>query len=103
MSNVYRALAPAKVNLGLSVGPSRSADARHELVSVMQSISLADELTLEAAPASAGEDEVICPGVSGLAQENLAARALAAFRKATGWSSPPLRLSVEKRIPVAAG
>jgi 4-diphosphocytidyl-2-C-methyl-D-erythritol kinase len=91
--------APAKINLGLFVGPLRE-DGRHELVSVMQSISLADELTLELAPAGATRDEVICPGVPG---ENLAARALASFRAATGWDAPPLRLKIDKRIPVAAG
>ena len=93
-----RALAPAKINLGLFLGPTRS-DGRHELVSVMQSISLADDLTLEEAP-GASADEVLCPGVPG---ENLAARALAAFRAATGWDAPPLRLEIDKRIPVAAG
>ena len=41
-----RTLAPAKVNLGLFLGPIREQDGRHELVTVMQSISLADELTL---------------------------------------------------------
>jgi 4-diphosphocytidyl-2-C-methyl-D-erythritol kinase len=97
-----RALAPAKINLGLFVGPTR-ADGRHELVSVMQSISLADELTLEYAPEGAREDELVCPGVDGPPAENLAARALAAFRRASGWEAPPLRLSVVKRIPVAAG
>jgi 4-diphosphocytidyl-2-C-methyl-D-erythritol kinase len=97
-----RTLAPAKVNLGLFVGPLR-ADGRHELVSVMQSISLADELTLELAPRGATGDEVVCPGVPGEPGENLAARALAAFRAATGWEAPPLRLTIEKRIPVAAG
>jgi len=35
--------------------------------------------------------------------ENLAARALAAFRAATGWDAPPVRLEIRKRIPVAAG
>ena len=99
----YRALAPAKINLGLFVGPPRAGDGRHELVSVMQSISLADELTLEPAPADAPGDELVCPGLPGAPQENLAARALGAFRAATGWDAPPLRLSVRKRIPVAAG
>lgn len=118
----YRAFAPAKINLGLFVGPTR-ADGRHELVSVMQSISLADELTLEPAtaasspPASdappgptAGEalesvaDEVLCHGFPALAgPDNLAARALAAFRRETGWDTGPLRLTIEKRVPVAAG
>jgi 4-diphosphocytidyl-2-C-methyl-D-erythritol kinase len=101
--SVYRALAPAKVNLGLFLGPPREADDRHELVSVMQSISLADELTLAPATADAAHDELECPGVPGPAGENLAARALAAFRAATGWQAPPLRLSIVKRIPVAAG
>ncbi|MFI4992968.1 MAG: 4-(cytidine 5'-diphospho)-2-C-methyl-D-erythritol kinase [Solirubrobacterales bacterium] len=95
-----RALAPAKVNLGLFVGPIRE-DCRHELVTVMQSISLADELTLEWAGAGVEEDEVLCPGVD--AERNLAGEALAAFRAATGWEGPPLRLNIDKRIPVAAG
>src|SRR6202035_5836707 len=46
---------------------------------------------------------VLCPGVPGAAADNLAARALAAFRAATGWDAPPLRLGIVKRIPVAAG
>jgi 4-diphosphocytidyl-2-C-methyl-D-erythritol kinase len=99
----HRALAPAKVNLGLFLGATRERDRRHELVSVMQSISLADELTLEAAPQAAREDELVCPGVSGPPGANLAAGALRAFRQATGWDAPPLRLSIAKRIPVAAG
>ena len=98
-----RTLAPAKVNLGLFLGPSRARDGRHELVTVMQSISLADELTLEHAPAGVEHDEIVCPGVPGAPHENLAARALAAFRAATGWDAPPLRLRIAKRVPVAAG
>jgi 4-diphosphocytidyl-2-C-methyl-D-erythritol kinase len=98
-----RALAPAKINLGLFVGPTRASDRRHELVSVMQSISLADELTLEPAPAGSEHDEILCPGVRGAPAQNLAAAALRAFRASTGWRAPPLRLSIVKRIPVAAG
>jgi 4-diphosphocytidyl-2-C-methyl-D-erythritol kinase len=98
-----RALAPAKINLGLFLGPTRPQDGRHELVTVMQSISLADELTLERAPAGVEHDEIVCPGVPGAPEENLAAGALAAFRAATGWDAPPLRLNIAKRIPVAAG
>jgi 4-diphosphocytidyl-2-C-methyl-D-erythritol kinase len=87
------ALAPAKINPGLFVGPTR-ADGRHELTTVMQSISLADELTLQASPdPDASGDVVVCPGVP----------ALAAFRAATGWDAPPLQLHIVKRVPVAAG
>jgi 4-diphosphocytidyl-2-C-methyl-D-erythritol kinase len=98
-----RALAPAKINLGLFLGPTRAEDGKHELVSVMQSISLADELTLDWAPAGVVRDEVLCPGVPGSPAQNLAWLALDAFRAATGWDGPPLRMSIAKRIPVAAG
>jgi 4-diphosphocytidyl-2-C-methyl-D-erythritol kinase len=91
------ARAPGKVNLCLYVGTPR-ADGLHPLVSVVQALSLADELTLE--PARGGADEVVCPGVEG---PNLAARALALFRAATGWDGPPQRLTIDKRVPVAAG
>jgi 4-diphosphocytidyl-2-C-methyl-D-erythritol kinase len=101
-----RASAPAKINLGLFVGPPREHDGRHELASAMQSISLADTLTLESAdgrPGGAAGDEVLCPGVPGDPDENLAARALRLFREATGWQAGPLRLTIVKHIPVAAG
>jgi 4-diphosphocytidyl-2-C-methyl-D-erythritol kinase len=88
--------APGKINVCLFLGPTR-ADGRHELVSVMQSVSLADRLRLEAG----GErDEVRCPGVDG---DNLVSAAIARFRVATGWSGEPVRISVDKRIPIAAG
>ena len=93
-----RCLAPGKVNLCLFVGAPRE-DGLHPLVSVVQAVSLADELTLEPAR-RASADEVVCPGVEG---ENLAGAALAAFREATGWDGPPQRLTIDKRVPVAAG
>jgi 4-diphosphocytidyl-2-C-methyl-D-erythritol kinase len=102
-TSVYRALAPAKVNLGLFVGPIRPEDSRHELVTVMQSISLADELTLEFAPSGAVQDALVCPTLPGPTGENIAAAALRAFRTSTGWDGPPVRLTIRKRIPVAAG
>jgi 4-diphosphocytidyl-2-C-methyl-D-erythritol kinase len=95
-----QALAPAKINLGLRIGPL-ARDGRHELVTVMQSISLADELRLEWA--QAGSDEVLCPGVEGPPERNLASVAVASFRAETGWEAPPVRLTIAKRVPVAAG
>jgi 4-diphosphocytidyl-2-C-methyl-D-erythritol kinase len=91
-----RALAPAKVNLCLFLGPTRG-DGRHELVTVFQSLSLADELQLETL--AAGPDEVVCAGVEG---ENLALRAIETLR-ARGWGGPPVRIRIDKRIPVAGG
>lgn len=93
----WRALAPAKINLGLYVGGLRG-DGRHELVSVMQSISLADELVLSLDGGL--QDEVVCPGVEA---ENLALEAVSAFRASTGWNALPVRLTIDKRVPVAAG
>ena len=90
-----RARAPAKVNLCLFVGTPRE-DGLHPLVSVVQALSLADELTLEPAE----RDEVVCPGVEG---PNLAGRALHCSASTTGWDGPPQRLTIDKRIPVAAG
>jgi 4-diphosphocytidyl-2-C-methyl-D-erythritol kinase len=87
----------AKVNLCLFLG-GRRPEGRHELVTLFESVSLADELTLELAP-DAAADEVVCPGVQA---PNLVATALGALR-ARGWSAPPVRLQVHKRVPVAAG
>jgi len=94
---VLRALAPGKVNLCLFLGRPR-ADGLHPLVSVVAPVTLADVLTLR--PGRGERDEVHCPGVPG---ENLAARALAVYRDHTGYDGPPVRIEIDKRVPVAAG
>jgi len=88
------ARAPGKVNLCLFLGPVRS-DGRHELVTLFQSVSLADEISVEVAE----RDEVICPDVDG---PNLVQRALAGLRE-HGWDAPPVRVVIRKEIPVAGG
>ena len=91
--------APAKVNLCLFLGPTRE-DGRHELVSVFQPIGLVDVVELQPGGLGAAADRVVCPDVDG---ENLAATALRRFRERTGWTGAPVRLTIEKRIPIAAG
>ena len=91
--------APAKINLGLTLGPVRE-DGRHLLVTVMQPVALIDRVRLIPTVLGAGADEVLCAGVEG---DNLALAALAAFRERTGWRGAPVRLEIDKRIPVAAG
>ncbi|HWO82540.1 MAG TPA: hypothetical protein VNM38_01975 [Solirubrobacterales bacterium] len=86
--------APAKLNLCLYLGRARE-DGLHELCSLFEPLALAD--LIEVSPAE--RDEVVCPGVEG---ENLAARALAGLRE-RGWEREPLRIEIEKRVPVAAG
>ncbi|HHW39612.1 MAG TPA: 4-(cytidine 5'-diphospho)-2-C-methyl-D-erythritol kinase [Syntrophomonadaceae bacterium] len=92
-----RLQAYAKVNLTLDVGPRR-ADGYHEIHSVMQTVSLADELFFSRAPRgiSVECDSPDIPAGSG----NLAGRALEilADRLPGG-----IRLEIRKRIPVAAG
>jgi 4-diphosphocytidyl-2-C-methyl-D-erythritol kinase len=97
---VLRARAPGKVNLALFLGPARAEDGKHELVSLVEPVTLADWLELGPAPAGTPGDEVVCERVEG---PNLAAQALARFRAATGWDGPPQRLTIFKRVPVAAG
>ena len=87
--------APAKVNLLLHVGPRRG-DGLHELCSLFAAIDLADAVMLEPADA----DEVVCAGV---ARPNLAQAAVELFRAEAAPDLPPLRVVIEKRIPVAAG
>lgn len=86
--------APAKLNLCLYLGPRRE-DGLHELCSLFEPLALADAIEVSASE----RDEVVCAGIAG---ENLATRALTELRQ-QGWDSPPLRIEIEKRIPVAAG
>lgn len=93
-----RVLAPAKVNLCLYVG-ERRPDGLHEICSLFQSVSLVDELVFDRA-ADGEADCVSCLGVEG---RDTVSEAIGKFRDATGWSGPGLSVTVEKRIPVAAG
>ncbi|MTD46540.1 4-(cytidine 5'-diphospho)-2-C-methyl-D-erythritol kinase [Conexibacter sp. W3-3-2] len=99
MSRGLQTIAPSKVNVCLLLGPTR-ADGRHELVTVFQALDLADDVHL-LETLDVRDDEVVCdPPVEG---ENLALRAIRAFRAATGWNGPPVRVTITKRIPVAGG
>ncbi len=64
-------------------------------MTLFDAVSLFDELEVVAA----AEDSVVCEGVTG---PNLVSDALGALRGA-GWAAPALRVSITKRIPVAAG
>jgi 4-diphosphocytidyl-2-C-methyl-D-erythritol kinase len=86
--------AAAKLNLCLYLGRLRD-DGLHELRSLFCPLVLSDRIEITEAEA----DEVLCPGVRG---PNLVTATLDALR-ARGWESPPLRIEIEKQIPVAAG
>lgn len=86
----------AKINLSLRVFDKRP-DGFHNLESLMQSISLCDDITLS--PGSSGI-ELTCsdPSVP-LGRDNLAYKAAELFLKTAGG----VKIRIEKRIPVAAG
>jgi len=93
-------LCPAKVNLFLKVLGIRP-DGYHEISTLMQPVSLYDELTVEVADGSGVE--VICPSnevPSG--PSNLAYKAAELFLKETGIIKK-IKLSIVKHIPVGAG
>jgi 4-diphosphocytidyl-2-C-methyl-D-erythritol kinase len=91
--------APAKINVCLFLGPVRE-DGRHEIVSVMQSISLADRVVLSQLPD--GEPDEIA-GSGAAIENNLALAAVALLRKRGNQKIAPARVEIDKRIPVAAG
>ena len=90
----------AKLNLTLDVVGKRP-DGYHDLRMVMQSVSLADELRLEAAP---GGRVTVRTDLSFLPRDgrNLAAAAAERFFQATG-TALELSIDLSKRIPVCAG
>jgi 4-diphosphocytidyl-2-C-methyl-D-erythritol kinase len=95
-----RARAAAKVNLGLYVGPLRSDGRYHEVVSVLQSIAIWDELEVEVVPEGLGlevEGGGLPPDETNLVL--VAARELARRSR----DLPGARFRLRKGIPVSAG
>ena len=92
--------ANAKINLTLDI-LRRREDGYHDLQMVMQSVSLADELTVTPAQGGVGT------AVSDLhflptGGKNLAQMAAAAFRQAVG-AGGEVDVSIRKHVPVCAG
>ena len=100
MPAVVRVGAPAKLNLYLHV-TGRRADGYHELDSLVTFTALAD--TLEIGPAESLRLSVTGPFADALdAGDNLAARAATALAEKLGRPTN-VRITLDKRIPVAAG
>jgi len=87
-----RASAPAKINLGLVVGPLRD-DGKHELLTVYQRVGIADRIDVEPA------DRLTVGGFPG---DTLVRGALERLAERIG-TEPRWRVRIEKHLPVAAG
>ena len=94
-------LARAKLNLTLDVLGKRP-DGYHDLKMVMQSVALADTLTVET---GTGEGLEVRTDLSFLPnnEKNLAAAAALAFQTVTGRDLGGVAIAIEKRIPICAG
>ena len=95
--------APAKINLTLTI-TGRRDDGYHLMDSLVVFAQLADAITLE----PADEDHLIIAGgqaaplIDSDTRDNLAMKAISAYRNAAGWTQP-LVVHLEKNIPIAAG
>ena len=96
------AFAPAKINLFLHVG-APGDDGYHPLCSLMVFADIGDKVVIHEADALSVR--VHGPFAAGLAAEddNLVLRAARALLARTRGPQPPLCLSLEKNLPVAAG
>lgn len=92
-------LAPAKVNLTLMVR-SIAAGGLHPIQSLMQTLYWGDRLTV-----TQGEDDHLEIEGAELpaGRDNLVWKAVEALEKGADIARPPLRVHLDKRVPVAAG
>ena len=94
-------LAYAKINLMLDI-IRRRTDGYHDLFMIMQSVGVADRVTVEREP---GRKLRLTASIEDipLDDKNIAWKAAALFFKTTGLRRPGLHIHLEKRIPHAAG
>ncbi len=93
----------AKINLHLAV-LRRRADGYHDLQTVMQTVDLSDTVTLSVKEAERLTVGLICDDPTLPTDEsNLAHRAATAYCEAAKIQDVSLNLTLEKRIPLAAG
>ena len=85
----------AKINLTLNI-TGRREDGYHTLDTIMQTVSLWDEVKIE----KAGGISVECGNLSG--RENIACKAAEAFFAHTG-KTGGTRITIEKKIPAGGG
>jgi len=99
MKNTDRAY--AKINISLDI-VSKMDDGYHDLVTVMQTVDLNDEITIECVPGEGVSVESGLPYLPG-DERNIAVKAVNAFFKHTDISGYHVFIEIKKNIPVSAG
>ena len=94
-------LAYAKVNLSLDI-VSKMDDGYHYIKTIMQTISLSDEIEVCCAPGEGVNIDAGLPYLPG-DERNIAVKAALAFFELTGISGYKTRIKIKKNIPVCAG
>lgn len=92
------ALAYAKINLFLKVVGKRN-DGLHDLDMIMQSISLADKITVEETDTDGIRTLCDCD----ILDDNIAETAAVEYFKWANMANQNIRISIEKNIPISAG
>lgn len=98
----FRALAPAKVNLFLHVGPG-AADGYHPLASLVAFADVGDSVTVQSADRLSLTVTGPFASVLRNSGDNLILTALRALGQATGAGDPPVAVTLDKQLPIAAG
>ena len=95
------AAAYAKINISLDI-LSKMADGYHKMKTVMQSISLCDDIEIECVPGEGASVETGLPYLYG-DERNIAVKAALVFFRYTGIKDYQARIKIKKHIPVCAG
>lgn len=98
---IHRRLAPAKINLFLHVG-ARQADGYHPVCSLMMFADVGDEVGLDAASTGFAVEGPFASGLDGEG-DNLVVRARDLFLQRFGPAVGSFGLTLDKRLPIAAG
>ena len=98
---VEKAKAFAKINISLDI-ISKMPTGYHEMLMVMQTVSLYDEISVECVPGKGVEVNSNLEYIPG-DERNIAAKSALAFFEQTGVDGYRTKIDIKKNIPVSAG
>ena len=91
----------AKINISLDI-TSKMPDGYHDMLMVMQTVSLCDDVTIECTPGVGVEVKTNLEYIPSDVR-NIAAKTALAFFESTGIKGYKTKINIKKNIPVAAG